>query len=64
MADPGSIKEIVNQVAMQVTTSVMMAFWRHRYRTTASHKFSWDMQGGYKLLHFELEVTNILETRP
>ena len=84
MADPQSIREIVNQIAVQPPIVVMMAFrdtetgpwpaampnkWgnqRQSNRGLVLEKsiFNWNMPHCHvKPVSFQLEMTNILETR-
>ena len=84
MAGSESIKEIVNQVALQTATAAIIAFkdtetgpkpakspnQQENQRqmngglVLEKPRFNWDMPYRYdKLLHFQLEVMNILETR-
>ena len=84
MADSKKVKDIVNQVAMQAATVVMMAFrdtemgsqpatipnqWENQRQRNGGlqvekPRFNLDMPDRHvELLHFQLDVMNILETR-
>ena len=79
MTDIEGMKEIVNQVAIQAATAIMMAFrdtdigagqWqpqtseKNKGRGMEYQELNWDAEERYvQQLDFELEVTSISDTR-